>query len=224
MCVPGRPLGTPPNDDLLSPALPETSHALRRPRARPPRLPAPSRLLPLLGACTACAASLFSGGCAPLAPEASQIAASSSGAIDALRRARGADPRDQRVRARATRPALRPVARRGRADRPRLARPRPRGPAGAEQRLDVSAVVIGLREEVLAGIAQTEASLLARSDRHHAQARRLTDALSAYLLARTESEALRRSLAEAASRRVGIDPDELTIDWSDLLPNPSAQP
>ena len=100
----------------------------------------------------------------------------------------------------------------------------PEDPLSPEQRLDVSAVVIGLRDEVLAGIAQTEASLLARSDRHHAHARRLTDALSAYLLARTESEALRRSLAEAASRRVGIDPDALTIDWSDLFPASAAQP
>ncbi|MCR9216521.1 MAG: hypothetical protein NXI14_04890 [bacterium] len=192
---------------------------------RPPRFPAPSRLLPLLGACTACAASLFSIGCAPLAPEASQIAASSSSAIDALRaehealiRAISASERerlDQRFA-------------QLHAEAERIVRAShnlgPDDPLAPEQRLDVSAVVIGLRDEVLAGIAQTEASLLARSDRHHTHARRLTDVLGAYLLARTESEALRRSLAEAASRRVGIDPDALTIDWSDLLPASAAQP
>lgn len=192
---------------------------------RPPRFPAPSQLLPLLGACTACAASLFSGGCAPLAPEASQIAASSSGAIEALRaehealiRAISASERerlDQRFA------SLHAEAERIVRESHNLGLDDPLSP---EQRLDVSAVVIGLRDEVLAGIAQTEASLLARSDRHHAHARRLTDALGAYLLARTESEVLRRSLADAASRRIGIDPDALTIDWSDPLPDPSAQP
>ena len=192
---------------------------------RPPRFPAPSRLLPLLGACTLAGAALLSGGCAPLAPEASQIAASSSGAIDTLRaehealiRAISASERerlDQRFASL-------------HAEAERIVRTShnlgPDDPLSPEQRLDVSAVVIGLRDEVLAGIAQTEAALLARSDRHHAHARRLTDALSAYLLARTESEALRRSLAEAASRRIGIDPDALTTDWSDLLPASSAQP
>ena len=196
---------------------------------RPPRFPAPSRLLTLLGACTACAASLFSGGCAPLAPEASQIAVSSSGAIEALRaehealiRAISASERerlDQRFA------QLHAEAERIVRDSHNLG---PEAPLAPEQRLDVSAVVIGLRDEVLAGIAQTEASLLARSDRHHAHARRLTDALGAYLLARTESEALRRSLAEATSRRVGIDPDQLNVfwkgDWPDLLPASAAQP
>lgn len=192
---------------------------------RPPRFPAPSRLLPLLGACTACAASLFSGGCAPLAPEASQMAASSSGAIDALRA-----EHDALIRAisASERERLDQRFAQLHAEAERIVRAShnlgPEDQLAPEQRLDVSAVVIGLRDEVLAGIAQTEASLLARSDRHHAHARRLTDALSAYLLARTENEALRRSLAEAASRRIGIDPDELTIDWSDLLPAPSAQP
>ena len=176
---------------------------------RPPRV---RNLAHLLGACSLAGASLLIGACSPLAPEASQIAAASSDAIATLRtehetliRAIGASERerlDQRFA------ALHAEAERIVRESHNL---EPDDPIPPELLIDVSAVVIGLRDDALNGIAQTEASLLARSDRHHAHARRLTDALSAYLLARTESEALRHSLAEAAARRVGIDTDALTI-------------
>ena len=177
-----------------------------------PRPPRARNLVRLLCACSLAGVSLLIGACSPLTPEASQIAAASSAALATLRtehealiRASGESERerlDQRFA------ALHAEAERIVRESHNL---EPDDPIPPELLIDVSAVVIGLRDEALNGIAQTEASLLARSDRHHAHARRLTDALSAYLLARTESEALRRSLADAAARRIGIDPDDLTI-------------
>src|SRR5690606_1976510 len=85
----------------------------------------------------------------------------------------------------------------------------PTDPLTREHRLDIAAITISARDELLAAIAQTESDLLARAELHHAHARRMTDALGAYLLARTDADQLRAALAQAAAARLGIDADSV---------------
>ncbi|MFG0292375.1 MAG: hypothetical protein ACF8MJ_04395 [Phycisphaerales bacterium JB050] len=186
---------------------------------RPPQFP-PHRApgLRLLGALGACAATVLSVGCSPVPPEAAQLALASSSAVDTLR-----DEHAALVRAvSATRRAE--IDTRFEAiyaDAEGAVRTRhglsPTDPLTLEHRLDIAAITLSARDELLAAIAQTESDLLARTELHHAHARRMTDALGAYLLARTDADQLRAALAQAAAARLGIDADSV-----DSLLDPSA--
>lgn len=173
-----------------------------------PRPPIHHRAILILSA-SACIASSIA--CAPLPPEAGHLALASGSAIDTLRAEHAALIRTvtdiRRAEVDANFPSIYAEAEAAVRARHNLA---PHDPLSLDHRLDAVAIAIGVRDELLLTVSTTEANLLNRADLHHAHARRLTDALSAYLLARTSAEELRANLANAAARRVGIDPEALS--------------
>jgi len=175
-----------------------------------PRPPHRAPVLRLLAAITAATGSITLIACSPLPPEAAQLAIASSSAVDTLR-----DEHAALVRAVSTsrRAEIESQFSSIYSDAEAAVRTRhnlpPDAPLSLEHRLDIAAITLSARDDLLSAIAQTEADLLARSDLHHAHARRMTDALSAYLLARTDSDDLRAALGRTLATRLGIDPDAL---------------
>lgn len=188
--------------------------------------PPPSRaqILRLLGAAACCVGSVCAIACSPVPPEAAQLALASGSALDALRAEHTALVRavseSRRIEIDAQFSSI--YADAAAAVRARHNLP-PDAPLSLEHRLDIAAITLSARDELLASIAQSEADLLARSDLHHAHARRMTDALSAYLLARTDSDDLRASLGRTLATRLGIDPANLDPSQAlvDLLAPPT---
>jgi hypothetical protein len=163
-----------------------------------------------MGAGALSLASLVAGACATIPPEASQLAIASSSAVDTLRAEHSALVRavseSRRIEIDAQFSSI--YAEAEAAVRTRHNLPSD-APLSLEHRLDAAAIAMGARDDLLSAIAQTESDLLARADLHHAHARRMTDALSAYLLARTNSDDLRAALGRTLATRLGIDPDAL---------------
>ncbi|MFU8828491.1 MAG: hypothetical protein ACNA8P_03550 [Phycisphaerales bacterium] len=178
----------------------------------PPPFPPPfqTQMLRFMGVGVLSLASLVAGACVTIPPEASQLAIASSSAVDTLRAEHSALVRavseSRRIEIDAQFSSIYADAEAAVRTRHNLS---PDAPLSQDHRLDIAAIAIGVRDDLLSAIAQTEAELLARSDLHHAHARRMTDALSAYLLARTNSDDLRAALSAAAARRLGIDPAAL---------------
>lgn len=174
---------------------------------RPPHL---APVLRLLSALTATAGSVCAIACSPVPPEAAQLALASSSAVDTLRSEHAALVRAVSAARRAEIDdrfdAIYAEAEAAVRARHNLA---PADPLTLEHRLDIAAITLSARDELLASIAQSESDLLARAELHHAHARRMTDALGAYLLARTDADQLRASLARAAASRLGLDPEAL---------------
>lgn len=172
-----------------------------------PRPPHRATVLRLLGALTAAAASVCAAACSPVPPEAAQLALASSSAVDTLRAEHAALVRavsaTRRAEIDSRFDALYADAEAAVRIRRNLA---PGDPLTLEHRLDIAAITLSARDELLASIAQSESDLLSRAELHHAHARRMTDALGAYLLARTDADELRASLAQAAAARLSIDP------------------
>ncbi len=181
-----------------------------------PRPPHHAIGLRLLGALSAAAASVLSVACSPVPPEAAQLALASSSAVDTLRDEHAALVRavsaTRRAEIDARFDALYADAEAAVRARYNLA---PTDPLTLEHRLDITAITLSARDELLASIAQSESDLLSRAELHHAHARRMTDALGAYLQARTDTDQLRSSLAQAAAARLGIDP--ALLDPADAL-------
>lgn len=172
-----------------------------------PRPPRRAPVLRLLSALTAATGSVCAIACSPVPPEAAQLALASGSAVDTLRAEHAALVRAVSATRRAEIDARFDAIY---ADAEAAVRARhnlvPTDPLSLEHRLDIAAITLSARDELLAGIAQSESDLLARADLHHAHARRMTDALGAYLLARTDADQLRASLAQAAATRLGLDP------------------
>ena len=172
-----------------------------------PRPPHRASVLRLLGALSAGAATVLSVACSPVPPEAAQLALASRSAVDTLRSEHAALVRAVSATRRADIDARFDAIY---ADAEAAVRARhnlaPGAPLTLEHRLDITAITLSARDELLASIAQSESDLLARAELHHAHARRMTDALGAYLLARTDADQLRASLAQAAASRLGLDP------------------
>jgi len=175
-----------------------------------PRPPHRAPVLRLLCVMTAAAGSVCAAACSPVPPEAAQLAIASSSAVDTLRSEHAALVRAVSATRRAEIDDRFDAIY---ADAEAAVRARhnlgPTDPLTLDHRLDIAAITLSARDELLASIAQSESDLLARADLHHAHARRMTDALGAYLLARTDSDELRASLAQAAATRLGIDPNLL---------------
>jgi hypothetical protein len=188
-----------------------------------PRPPHHAPVLRVLAAITAAAGSITLFACAPLPPEAAQLAIASSSAVDTLRHEHAtlirAVTSARRAEIESQFEAIYADAEAAVRSRHDLA---PEQPLSLEHRLDITAITLSVRDDLHAAIAQTESDLLARAELNHTHARRMTDALSAYLMARTDADQLRASLTSAAATRIGLDPQTLDISAHiDALLDPS---
>lgn len=188
-----------------------------------PRPPHRAPAVRLFVALTATTGLISSIACSPLPPEAAQLAIASSSAVDTLRDEHAALVRavtaSRRAEIEAQFEAIYADAEAAVRSRHNLALGQP---LSLEHRLDITAITLSVRDDLLATIAQTESDLLTRAELHHAHARRMTDALSAYLMARTDADQLRDSLARAAAARIGLDPQTLDLSAHiDALLEPS---